>query len=53
MSGLSCQEELGPVVELVAGPRGEEGAAPSLICLLASGRACKVGRSDIFFYAWL
>ena len=43
VSALSCQDELGPVLELVAGPPGsEEGAAPTLICLLASGRACKV-----------
>jgi hypothetical protein len=42
LSGLSCEEELGPVRELLltTGPAAE--AEPSLLCLLASGKVCKV-----------
>ncbi len=43
LSPLECEEELGPVQEILTAPTGgEEEQEPSLLCLLSSGRACKV-----------
>jgi len=47
LSPLGCEEELGPVQEILAAGGGEE--EPAILCLLASGRACKVSISPCFF----
>jgi hypothetical protein len=43
---LSSQEKLGPVLEMVA----DQGEDPSLLCLLASGRAARVRMGFFVFY---
>jgi hypothetical protein len=48
LSPLGCEEELGPVQEILAAPTGGEEQEPSLLCLLSSGRACKVSRCRVF-----